>query len=144
MFAEEELIPTEAESGLWYYQGIDETDGAGPSTVPVIDRSVPFAPSSVPASERRSPPVPAKHTRLRFVSSRRRGGHDAERRSPVRQVAPDHLEQRDSVTPPQQDSAAVHDTKTFDQGTTELPRKDAVLPPQQDTIVGASDSEQGL
>ncbi|KAK0580727.1 hypothetical protein LWI29_005570 [Acer saccharum] len=34
-----------------------------------------------------------RHTRLRFVSSRRRGGHDAERRSPVRQAAPDHLEQ---------------------------------------------------
>ncbi|KAK1548716.1 hypothetical protein Q3G72_022187 [Acer saccharum] len=64
-----------------------QTDGAGSSTVPVADRSVPFAPSnapsSVPAVERRSPPTPTRHTRLRFVSFRRRGGHDAERRSPV-------------------------------------------------------------
>ncbi|KAK1564946.1 hypothetical protein Q3G72_015345 [Acer saccharum] len=62
-----------------------KTDGAGPSTVLVADRSVPFAPSnapsSVPAVERRSPPASARHTRLRFVSSRRRG-------------APDYLEHR--------------------------------------------------
>ena len=52
------------------------TDGAGPSTVPIADRSVPFAPSSVPATDTTAP---ARHTRLRFVSSRRREGHDVER-----------------------------------------------------------------
>ncbi|KAK0592378.1 hypothetical protein LWI29_018148 [Acer saccharum] len=69
----------------------ETTDGAGPSTVPVADRSVPFAPSSVPATDTTAP---ARRTRLRFVSSRRRRGHDAERRSPVREAVPDHLERR--------------------------------------------------
>ncbi|KAK1572097.1 hypothetical protein Q3G72_027586 [Acer saccharum] len=48
------------------------TDGAGPSTVPVADRSVPFAPSSVPATDTTTP---ARRTRLRFA-------------------VPDHLERR--------------------------------------------------
>ncbi|KAK1582972.1 hypothetical protein Q3G72_019879 [Acer saccharum] len=141
MFAGEELIPTEAEKGLWYYQGINEvgnlypdeatiadilgtgdltpsadddaelreadtvrqtmssshashqqtTDGAGPSTVHVTYMSVPFAPNSVPTADIIAP---ARITRLRFVSSRMRGGHDAEQRSPVREATLDHLERR--------------------------------------------------
>ncbi|KAK0579062.1 hypothetical protein LWI29_020277 [Acer saccharum] len=47
----------------------------------------PFAPSSVPTAA-----APAKCTRLRFMSSTQRKGHDAERRSPAREAVLDHLE----------------------------------------------------
>ncbi|KAK1578158.1 hypothetical protein Q3G72_027995 [Acer saccharum] len=55
------------------------------------DRSVPFAPSSVLITDTTAH---AMHTCLRFMSSRRRRGHDAKRRSLVREAAPDHLERR--------------------------------------------------
>ncbi|KAK0575659.1 hypothetical protein LWI29_004678 [Acer saccharum] len=79
--------------------------------------------------------APAKRTHLRFVSSRRRGGHDGKRQSPVRE---------DSVPLPQQDSAVVHGTETSQQGIAALPYKDTVPPPQQDIVIGASDVEQSL
>ncbi|KAK0608389.1 hypothetical protein LWI29_029977 [Acer saccharum] len=59
------------------------------------DRNVPFALSSVPAT---NAAAPTRRTRLRFMSSRRRGGHDAARqsplRSPIQEAVPDHLERR--------------------------------------------------
>ncbi|KAK1555877.1 hypothetical protein Q3G72_032654 [Acer saccharum] len=54
-------------------------------------RSVPFAPSSVLATDAAAP---TRRTRLRFMPYRRRGGHDTERRSPVREAVPDHLERQ--------------------------------------------------
>ncbi|KAK1578259.1 hypothetical protein Q3G72_028876 [Acer saccharum] len=194
MFTEEELIPTEVESGLWYYQGIDEvgnlypdeatiadilgtgdltpsaddgaelreadtvrqarsssrashqhTNGAGPSTVPISDRSVPFAPSNAPSSvptvERRSLPASARYTRLRFMSSRRREAPDhlehqftdvinavEALREEIRKSERDRKEsdkglgrQRDSVQASHEDIAA-------------LPRRDSVPPSLQDSV----------
>ncbi|KAK1561815.1 hypothetical protein Q3G72_001100 [Acer saccharum] len=69
------------------------TDDAEPSSVIVVDKSVPFAPSSVPAAAV-VVVAHARRTRLRFLSSIRTGGHDAEQRSPVRESVPDHLERR--------------------------------------------------
>ncbi|KAK0593130.1 hypothetical protein LWI29_031508 [Acer saccharum] len=37
MFAEEELIPTKAESGLWYYQWIDEVGNLYPDKATIAD-----------------------------------------------------------------------------------------------------------
>ncbi|KAK1549510.1 hypothetical protein Q3G72_003181 [Acer saccharum] len=111
------------------------TDGAGPSTT-----------------------APAKRTHLRFVSSRRRGGHDAERQSPVRETVPDHLERRftdvisavealqeevrssdrerkesDSVRDEQHKELGLgrqrDSAETSHEDTAALPRKDSIPPP---------------
>ncbi|KAK0577009.1 hypothetical protein LWI29_026537 [Acer saccharum] len=56
---------------------------------PIENTSVLATPSSVPVAA-----APVKRTRLRFISSTQTVGHNAERRSPVREAIPGHLEHR--------------------------------------------------
>ncbi|KAK1559500.1 hypothetical protein Q3G72_015118 [Acer saccharum] len=102
-----------------------------------LDRNVPFALSSVPAT---NAVAPTRRTRLRFMSSRRRGGHNATRqsplRSPIQEAVPDHLEHRfaDVISVVEALQEEKDSAENCHEDAAALPCRDSVPPSQQDSV----------